>query len=47
MRNMLCVKLRSVVLFLRILGDFRLEYEYEIDYEYDFSNRERILKIIT
>ena len=33
--------------FSKILGDFRLEYEYEIENEYDFSNRERILKIIT
>ena len=30
-----------------IIGDFKLEYEYEIEYEYDFSNLERILKIVT
>ena len=32
--------------FHLILGDFRFEYEYEIDYECDFSNPQRILKII-
>ena len=29
------------------LGNFKLGYEYGIEYEYDFSNRERILKIIS
>ena len=37
----------SAVVIALILGDFRFEYEYEIAYEYDFSNLERILKIIT
>ena len=32
---------------METLGDIRLECEYEIDFEYYFSNRERILKIIT
>ena len=46
-------KLLSILLYsLQYLSaaggitNFRLEYEDKIEYEYDFSNRERILKVI-
>ena len=36
-----CSGLRGLVLFVKLLGSFRFDYEYEIEYDNDFriSNR--------